>query len=143
MVPRLGDLGPDGGQGAGRLQFLLGCIAALVVSVALVALSPQGDAPFIAATFVAAAGTLAAFLAIVTEASADRAAAVCAPVAIGLMAFLPGLATRLARLPVGYVTPAAWPKGRRARMPVARRRPPKPAPRSPGRRHRRPGPSRP
>lgn len=49
-----GIVGPDSGQGAGRLQFLLGCIAALVASVALVALSPQGDAPFLAATFVAA-----------------------------------------------------------------------------------------
>ncbi|WP_327225936.1 type VII secretion integral membrane protein EccD [Streptomyces platensis] len=106
-----GIVGPDSGQGAGRLQFLLGCIAALVVSVALVALSPQGDAPFIAATFVAAAGTLAAFLTIVTEASADRAAAVCAPVAIGLMAFLPGLSTRLARLPVGYATPRSLAEG--------------------------------
>ncbi|MFE1172128.1 type VII secretion integral membrane protein EccD [Streptomyces sp. NPDC058773] len=100
-----GITGPDSGQGAGRLQFLLGCIAVLVVSVALVALSPQGDAPFIAATFLAAAGTLSAFLALVTEASATQAAAVCVPVAIGLMAFLPGLSTRLARLPVGYVTP--------------------------------------
>ncbi|AJT66216.3 hypothetical protein T261_4573 [Streptomyces lydicus] len=100
-----GIVGPDSGQGAGRLQFLLGCIAALVVAVALVAMSPEGDAPFIAAAFAATAGTVAAFLAVVTEASAAEAAAVCAPVAIGLMAFLPGLSTRLARLPVGYATP--------------------------------------
>ncbi|WP_093492385.1 type VII secretion integral membrane protein EccD [Streptomyces sp. 2112.3] len=100
-----GIIGPDAGQGAGRLQFLLGCIAALVVSVALVALSPQGDAPFIGATFVTATGTLSSFLALVTEAPATRAAAVCLPVAIGLMAFLPALATRLARLPIGYATP--------------------------------------
>ncbi|MFG2098179.1 type VII secretion integral membrane protein EccD [Streptomyces sp. NPDC048612] len=100
-----GAVGPDLGQGAGRLQFLLGCVAALVVSVALLALSPEGDAPFIAAAFVAAAGTVSAFLAIVTEASAAQTAAVCVPVAIGLTAFLPGLATRLARLPIGYVTP--------------------------------------
>ncbi|MGW7573498.1 type VII secretion integral membrane protein EccD [Streptomyces sp. NPDC054765] len=100
-----GIVGPGAGQGAGRLQFLLGCIAALVVSVALVALSPKGDAPFIAATFVTAVGTLSAFLAIVTEAPASRTAAVCLPVAIGLMAFLPALATRLARLPIGYATP--------------------------------------
>ncbi|UNO41068.1 type VII secretion integral membrane protein EccD [Streptomyces sp. MST-110588] len=100
-----GIVGPDSGQGAGRLQFLLGCVAVLVVSVALVVLSAQGDAPFIAATFVAAICTLAAFLAIVTEATATQAAGVCVPVAIGLMAFLPGLSTRLARLPIGYVTP--------------------------------------
>lgn len=100
-----GIVGPDAGQGAGQLQFLLGCIAALVVSVALVALSPQGDAPFIGATFVTAAGTLSSFLALVTEAPAAWAAAVCLPVTIGLMAFLPALATRLARLPIGYATP--------------------------------------
>ncbi|MER6047248.1 type VII secretion integral membrane protein EccD [Streptomyces sp. NPDC001793] len=100
-----GMVGPDAGHGAGRLQFLLGCVAVLVVSVALVALSPSGDAPFIAATFAAAVATLAAFFAIISEATAAQAAAVCAPVVIGLMAFLPGLATRLARLPIGYATP--------------------------------------
>lgn len=100
-----GIVGPDAGQGAGRLQFLLGCIAALVVSVALVALSPHDDAPFIGATFVTAAGTLSSFLALIAEAPAARAAAVCLPVAIGLTAFLPALATRLARLPIGYATP--------------------------------------
>ncbi|MEN2421896.1 type VII secretion integral membrane protein EccD [Streptomyces rimosus] len=100
-----GIVGPDTGQGAGRLQFMLGCIAVLVVCVALVALSPHGDAPFIAAALVAATGTLAGFLAIVSKASATQAAAVCTPAAIGLMAFLPALSTRLARLPIGYVTP--------------------------------------
>ncbi|MFF4602697.1 type VII secretion integral membrane protein EccD [Streptomyces sp. NPDC001339] len=109
-----GIVGPDAGHGAGRLQFLLGCIAVLVVSVTLVVLSPSGDAPFIAATFAAAIGTLAAFLAIISEATATQVAAVCTPVAIGLMAFLPGLATRLARLPIGYVTPRSLNEGREA-----------------------------
>ncbi|MBL1088605.1 MULTISPECIES: type VII secretion integral membrane protein EccD [Streptomyces] len=109
-----GIVGPDAGQGAGRLQFLLGCIAVLVVSVVLVVLSPSGDAPFIAATFAAAWGALAAFLAIISEATAAQSAAVCAPVAIGLMAFLPQLATRLARLPIGYVTPRSLSEERAA-----------------------------
>ncbi|MFB6534861.1 type VII secretion integral membrane protein EccD [Streptomyces noursei] len=109
-----GMVGPDAGHGAGRLQFLLGCVAVLVVSVALVALSPSGDAPFIAATFAAAVATLAAFLAIVSEATAAQAAAVCAPVVIGVMAFLPGLATRLARLPIGYATPRSLSQEREA-----------------------------
>ncbi|WP_406185179.1 type VII secretion integral membrane protein EccD [Streptomyces sp. NBC_01006] len=93
------------GEGPGRLQFLLGCVCVLVASVALVALTPNGDAPFVAATFLAATGTLATFVGIVTEASATAAAAVCAPVAIGLVAFLPGLSARFARLPIGYAAP--------------------------------------
>ncbi len=50
-------------------------------------------------------GTLAAFVTILTEASATDAAAVCAPCAIGLVAFLPGLSVRFARLPIGYAAP--------------------------------------
>ncbi|MEU3403721.1 type VII secretion integral membrane protein EccD [Streptomyces sp. NPDC006670] len=93
------------GQGPGRLQFLLGCGCVLVASVALTALTPHGDAPFVAATFLAATGTLATFAAIATGASATATAAVCAPVAIGLVAFLPGLSARFARLPIGYAAP--------------------------------------
>ncbi|MFD9571743.1 type VII secretion integral membrane protein EccD [Streptomyces sp. NPDC059982] len=93
------------GQGPGRLQFLLGCVCVLVASVALVALTPHGDAPFVAATFLAATGTLATFAAITADGSATATAAVCAPVAIGLVAFLPGLSARFARLPIGYAAP--------------------------------------
>ncbi|MEU3777610.1 type VII secretion integral membrane protein EccD [Streptomyces sp. NPDC032472] len=105
LIAGSGILAPAAGQGPGRLQFLLGCVCVLVASVALVALTPNGDAPFVAATFVGATGTLATFLAIVTEASATATAAVCAPVAIGLVAFLPGLSARFARLPIGYSAP--------------------------------------
>ncbi|MFF4173962.1 type VII secretion integral membrane protein EccD [Streptomyces sp. NPDC001744] len=100
-----GIIGPDPGQGPGRLQFLLGCVTVLVASVVLVALTPSGDAPFVAATFLAAVGTLATFVAILTGATATGAAAVCAPVALGLVAFLPGLSARFARLPIGYAAP--------------------------------------
>ncbi|MER6215261.1 type VII secretion integral membrane protein EccD [Streptomyces sp. NPDC001674] len=93
------------GQGPGRLQFLLGCACVLVASVALTALTPYGDAPFVAATFLAATGTLATFAAIASGASATATAAVCAPAAIGLVAFLPGLSARFARLPIGYAAP--------------------------------------
>ncbi|WP_327255218.1 type VII secretion integral membrane protein EccD [Streptomyces sp. NBC_01244] len=93
------------GQGPGRLQFLLGCVCVLVASVALVALTPDGDAPFVAATFLAATGTLATFAAITADAGATSAAAACAPVAIGLVAFLPGLSAGFARLPIGYAAP--------------------------------------
>ncbi|MEU4266863.1 type VII secretion integral membrane protein EccD [Streptomyces sp. NPDC026092] len=105
LIAGSGIVAPDAGQGPGRLQFLLGCVTVLVASVALVALTPSGDAPFVAATFLATVGTIATFLAIVTEASATGTAAVCAPVAIGLVAFLPGLSARFARLPIGYASP--------------------------------------
>ncbi|GGU04699.1 MULTISPECIES: type VII secretion integral membrane protein EccD [Streptomyces] len=105
LIAGSGIVGPDAGQDPGRLQFLLGCVTVLVASVTLVALTPSGDAPFVAATFLATVGTLATFLAIVTESSATETAAVCAPVAIGLVAFLPGLSARFARLPIGYASP--------------------------------------
>ncbi|MEU6311586.1 type VII secretion integral membrane protein EccD [Streptomyces sp. NPDC047014] len=105
LIAGSGITGPAAGHGPGRLQFLLGCVCVLVASVALVALTPSGDAPFVAATFLAATGTLATFAAIATGASATGTAAVCAPVAIGLVAFLPGLSARFARLPIGYAAP--------------------------------------
>ncbi|WP_455357307.1 type VII secretion integral membrane protein EccD [Streptomyces sp. SYSU K217416] len=105
LIAGSGIIGPDAGHGPGRLQFLLGCVCVLLASVALVALTPSGDAPFVAATFLATAGVLATFVAILTEASATATAAVCAPVAIGLVAFLPGLSARFARLPIGYASP--------------------------------------
>ncbi|MFB7787945.1 type VII secretion integral membrane protein EccD [Streptomyces vinaceus] len=105
LIAGSGIVGAAAGQGPGKLQFLLGCVCVLVASVALVALTPHGDAPFVAATFLAATGTLATFLAIVADASATGTAAVCAPVAIGLVAFLPGLSARFARLPIGYAAP--------------------------------------
>lgn len=102
LIAGSGVIGPDAGQGAGRLQLLFGCVAVLVASVVLVAVTPGGDAPFVAAAFLATAGTLASFAAILAESSAAAAAAVCAPAAIGLVAFLPGLSARFARLPIGY-----------------------------------------
>ncbi|MFB7356818.1 type VII secretion integral membrane protein EccD [Streptomyces gardneri] len=105
LIAGSGIVAPDAGEGPGRLQFLLGCVAVLVASVALVALTPSGDAPFVAATFLATVGTLATFLMILTESSATETAAVCAPVAIGMVAFLPGLSARFARLPIGYAAP--------------------------------------
>ncbi|MEV7088261.1 type VII secretion integral membrane protein EccD [Streptomyces sp. NPDC093085] len=105
LIGGSGILAAEPGQGPGRLQFLLGCVTVLVASVALVALTPSGDAPFVAATFLATVGTLATFVMILTEASATDTAAVCAPVAVGLVAFLPGLSARFARLPIGYASP--------------------------------------
>lgn len=111
LIAGSGIIGPDAYQGPGRLQFLLGCVAVLIASVVLVALTPSGDAPFVATTFLAAVGTLATFVAILTESSATGTAAVCAPVALGLVAFLPGLSARFARLPIGYASPRTAPAG--------------------------------
>ncbi|MCM2392876.1 type VII secretion integral membrane protein EccD [Streptomyces albipurpureus] len=105
LIAGSGIIAPDSGDGPGRLQFLLGCVTVLVASVALVALTPSGDAPFVAATFLSATGTLATFIGILTEATATETAAVVVPVAIGLVAFLPGLSARFARLPIGYASP--------------------------------------
>ncbi|MGW2486466.1 type VII secretion integral membrane protein EccD [Streptomyces sp. NPDC001606] len=105
MIAGSGLVGPSAGQGPGRLQFMLGCVAVLIASVVLVVVTPGGDAPFVAASFLATAGTLAAFAAILSDASATATASVCAPAAIGLVAFLPGLSARFARLPIGYAPP--------------------------------------
>ncbi len=105
LVAGSGIVAAPAGHGPGRLQFMLGCAAVLVASVTLLALAPGSDAPFVAAAFVAAVGTLAGFVTVVGEASASAAAAVCAPCAIGLVAFLPGLSARFARLPIGYAAP--------------------------------------
>ncbi|GAA0373269.1 type VII secretion integral membrane protein EccD [Streptomyces blastmyceticus] len=107
MIAGSGILAPDAGQGAGRLQFLLGCACVLVASAALVATVPTGDAPFVAAVTAAVTGTLAAFGVILSGAGPADAAAVCAVVAIGAIAFLPGLSARVARLPIGYAAPHA------------------------------------
>ncbi|WP_432155629.1 MULTISPECIES: type VII secretion integral membrane protein EccD [unclassified Streptomyces] len=105
MIAGSGIVAPGDGQGPGKLQFMLGCATVLVASVTLVALAPGSDAPFVAATLLAAVGSLATFMAIVAGASATATAAVCAPCSIGLVAFLPGMSARFARLPIGYASP--------------------------------------
>ncbi|WP_405605831.1 type VII secretion integral membrane protein EccD [Streptomyces sp. NBC_01410] len=93
------------GQGIGKLQFLLACAAVLVVSVILMIVAPGGDGPFVAFVFAAAVGLLVTFAAITTKMEPAETAAVCAPLAVGALAFLPGLSTRFARLPIGFEPP--------------------------------------
>lgn len=93
------------GEGIGRLQFLLACAAVLVGSVVLVFLTPSGDGPFVAFAFASAVGMLLTFVAILAEMRPAETAAVCSPLALGALAFLPGLATRFARLPIGFDPP--------------------------------------
>ncbi|WP_406729657.1 type VII secretion integral membrane protein EccD [Streptomyces sp. GD-15H] len=93
------------GQGVGKLQFLLACAAVLVASVILVLCSPRGDGPFVA--FVAASGLalVTTFVALLRDWTPAEIAALCAAVAIGALAFLPGMSMRFARLPIGFEAP--------------------------------------
>ncbi|MFD9906353.1 type VII secretion integral membrane protein EccD [Streptomyces sp. NPDC059063] len=95
------------GQGIGKLQFLLACAAVLIASVVLVLVSPRADGPFVACAFAAAVGLLATFAASVSDLTPAETAALCAPLAVGALAFLPGLSMRFARLPIGYEPPHA------------------------------------
>ncbi|MEU6114980.1 type VII secretion integral membrane protein EccD [Streptomyces sp. NPDC047117] len=105
MIAGSGLLPLSEGQGVGRLQFLLGCVAVLIASVLLIALTPNGDGPFVAAAFTATIGTLATFVAILTDLRPVETAAICVCVVVGVIAFLPGLSARFARLPIGYTPP--------------------------------------
>ncbi|GAA4948096.1 type VII secretion integral membrane protein EccD [Streptomyces heliomycini] len=95
------------GQGIGRLQFLLACAAVLVASVVLALVSPGGDSPFVAFVLASAIGLLTTFLAMLTRLEPMETAAVCAPLAVCALAFLPGLSVRFARLPIGFEPPSA------------------------------------
>ncbi|KUL37395.1 type VII secretion integral membrane protein EccD [Streptomyces sp. NRRL F-4489] len=101
----------DPGSGPGRLHLLVGCVTVLIASVLLVVLLPRGDAPFVAAAFLSAIGTLAVFAAILTDAAPREVAAVTAVVSIAMVAWLPGLSARFARLPIGYRSPDQIAKG--------------------------------
>ncbi|MFR9674654.1 type VII secretion integral membrane protein EccD [Streptomyces sp. TR06-5] len=90
------------GSGIGRLQFLLGCVAVLLASAVLIAITPRGDGPFVATAVASAVGTLITFVAVVTRIEPVEAAAVAVPLAVGTIAFLPGLSARFARLPIGF-----------------------------------------
>ncbi|MFI1052522.1 type VII secretion integral membrane protein EccD [Streptomyces griseoruber] len=93
------------GEGIGKLQFLLACVAVLVASVVLTLVAPSGDGPFVAFVFASSIGLLTAFIAIRAELTPIETAAVCAPLAVGALAFLPGLSMRFARLPIGFEPP--------------------------------------
>ncbi|WP_405885794.1 type VII secretion integral membrane protein EccD [Streptomyces sp. NBC_01136] len=93
------------GQGIGKLQFLLACAAVLIVSVVLTLVSPSGDGPFVAFVFASAIGLLTTFVAILAHLRPIETAAVCAPLSVCALAFLPGLSMRFARLPIGFEPP--------------------------------------
>ncbi|BCL23369.1 type VII secretion integral membrane protein EccD [Streptomyces tuirus] len=98
------------GQGIGRLQFLLACAAVLLASVLLTLCSPSGDGPFVGFVVVSAISLIAVFAAILADWTPSETAALCAPVAVGGLAFLPGLSMRFARIPIGFDTPDTAPR---------------------------------
>ncbi|MFJ8824339.1 type VII secretion integral membrane protein EccD [Streptomyces sp. NPDC102467] len=93
------------GQGIGRLQFLLACAAVLIVSVVLTLVSPGGDGPFVAFVFASLIGLLTTFIALLTHLKPIETAAICAPLSVCALAFLPGLSMRFSRLPIGFEPP--------------------------------------
>ncbi|WP_367326130.1 type VII secretion integral membrane protein EccD [Streptomyces sp. HUAS ZL42] len=98
------------GQGIGKLQFLLACAAVLLASVLLTLCSPSGDGPFVAFVFASAIGVLATFGALLADWTPSEVGALCAPVAVGALAFLPSLSMRFARLPIGFDPPNTAPR---------------------------------
>jgi type VII secretion integral membrane protein EccD len=98
------------GQGIGRLQFLLACAAVLLASVLLTLCSPSGDGPFVGFVVASAISLIAVFAAILADWAPSEIAALCAPIAVGGLAFLPGLSMRFARLPIGFDTPNTAPR---------------------------------
>jgi type VII secretion integral membrane protein EccD len=98
------------GEGIGKLQFLLACAAVLLASFLLTLFSPSGDGPFVAFVFASAIGLLAVFAGTLADWTPSEIAALCAPIAVGGLAFLPGLSMRFARLPIGFDTPDTAPR---------------------------------
>lgn len=98
------------GQGVGKLQFLLACAAVLVASVVLTLCSPSGDGPFVAFAVASGLALIASFVALLGRWTPAEAAAFCAPVALGALAFLPGMSMRFARLPIGFEAPNTAPR---------------------------------
>nr|WP_308438841.1 type VII secretion integral membrane protein EccD [Streptomyces chromofuscus] len=90
------------GQGIGKLQFLLACAAVLLAAVLLTLCSPSGDGPFVACLVASGVVLAAVFAGILARWTPSEIAALCAPVAVGALAFLPGLSMRFARLPIGF-----------------------------------------
>ncbi|MFH7338861.1 type VII secretion integral membrane protein EccD [Streptomyces hygroscopicus] len=93
------------GQGIGKLQFLLACAAVLLASVVLTLCTPGGDAPFVAFVLASALGLVTVFTAVLVHWTPEDIAALCAPLAVGGLAFLPGMSMRFARLPIGFEPP--------------------------------------
>ncbi|HEY8978352.1 MAG TPA: type VII secretion integral membrane protein EccD [Streptomyces sp.] len=103
----------EGGEGIGKLQFLLACAAVLVAALVLTLCAPSGDGPFVAFVLASAVGLVALFLALLAEDwTPAETAALCAPVAVVGLAFLPGLSMRFARLPIGFDAPSSAPRSR-------------------------------
>ncbi|ARP74417.1 type VII secretion integral membrane protein EccD [Streptomyces pluripotens] len=99
----------NGGEGIGRLQFLLACAGVLVAALILTLCSPHGDGPFVAFLFASVIALVVVFVATLSGWTPTEMAGLCAPVAVGALAFLPGMSMRFARLPIGFEDPSSAP----------------------------------
>ncbi|MFJ6699332.1 type VII secretion integral membrane protein EccD [Streptomyces sp. NPDC091272] len=97
---------PGGGLGSSGRVPQTGADAAIHASAgaSLTPASPT-DAPFLATAVASGAGLLLTFLATLADLAPVKAAALGAPLLVAALAFLPGLAARFARLPVGFAPP--------------------------------------
>ncbi|WP_338673294.1 type VII secretion integral membrane protein EccD [Streptomyces sp. SCSIO 30461] len=113
LIAGSGVIPQDAGEGPGRIQFLVGCVAVLLFSVVLIMLLPQGDAPFVAAALASAIGALAVFCGVLTDAEPREMAAGTAVVAVAVVGFLPGWSARFAKMPIGFRSPEDLARARR------------------------------
>ncbi|MFD5429375.1 type VII secretion integral membrane protein EccD [Streptomyces sp. NPDC127084] len=113
LIAGSGVIPQDVGEGPGRIQFLVGCVAVLLFSVVLIMLLPQGDAPFVAAALASAIGALAVFCGVLTDAEPREIAAGTAVVALAVVGFLPGWSARFAKMPIGFRSPEDLARARR------------------------------
>ncbi|GGP76694.1 hypothetical protein GCM10010287_64350 [Streptomyces variabilis] len=107
----------QGGTGHRKLQFLLACAAVLVASLILTLCSPSGDGPFVASSVTSGLALLASFAALLRNWTPAEIAALRTPVAVGALAFLPGVSLRFARLPIGFEMPDTAPRSTYATTP--------------------------
>jgi type VII secretion integral membrane protein EccD len=105
LLAGLGALPPAAGHGLGRAQVITALVALLVVAAVAAVLLPRSDAVCVAACVAAGLGLVAVFVGLLVDASGVRVAAVTVTVAVGLIAFMPSLAIRLARFPAAYLIP--------------------------------------
>ncbi|MFC9074782.1 hypothetical protein ACFT12_30300 [Streptomyces griseoincarnatus] len=98
------------GTGHRKLQFLLACAAVLVASLILTLCSPSGDGTFVASSVTSGLALLASFAALLRNWTPAEIAALRTPVAVGALAFLPGVSLRFARLPIGFEMPDTAPR---------------------------------
>ncbi|KWW99717.1 Secretion protein snm4 [Carbonactinospora thermoautotrophica] len=107
FVAGLGILPVQEGFGPGRGHFTTASVTLLVAAVIAALLLPYRDAIFFSAALASVIGMVSGLIALFTEASVTKVAAVTATLALALIGFLPGLAARWAKIPDTFTVPEA------------------------------------